>query len=295
MISLLLLKVHSTLFLILIIFLLSEITPTHGNECLKSMGVFNRDNNFISHDQNYNPRELAVQAGINFPTTFRFAVTSKVSISGVRSRGVFSPSQNSDLSRYGVALMEAVFSHPYTLDKNRRILILGSGVGLDATALTKMTNAQVTATDISINSLRVAKINSKIHGVEDQVNYIHSDLLDSVSGQYDLIIFNAPRVITPEVFKKQGLPEEKINKIMTDLKNGPNDLYDYKGVLFERLMRDLPVKTTSSGRLLIMADEHIQVHVPKLYGVKSLSKPLLWDLKNTKDHHFRIFEISPRI
>ena len=184
-------------------------------------------------------------------------------------------------------------AHPFTKEDHRKILVIGTGVGLDAIALAKLTGAKVTATDISKQALVVAQLNAKIHEMENKVKYIQSDLLDSVTTQFDLIIFNAPRAVTHEIFKEAGVPNEKALKAIETLQDSPNYLFDMHGTLFKKLMKDLPEHTTKDGKLLIMTDEHIGVHVPSNYGIKPLSDPLRWDIDNSDDHNFRIFEIDP--
>ncbi|MFH1420700.1 MAG: HemK2/MTQ2 family protein methyltransferase [Candidatus Aenigmatarchaeota archaeon] len=73
--------------------------------------------------------------------------------------------------------------------KNKRVLDMGTGSGLLAIVAAKA-GASVTSTDLSEQAIKTAKQNAKQNSV--RINFIHSDLLQNVSGTFDLIIFNPP-------------------------------------------------------------------------------------------------------
>jgi len=85
-------------------------------------------------------------------------------------------------------------------------LELGTGSGCIAVVLAKNnSNLKVTACDISPEALDTARQNSRLHSVDYQINFILSDLLDSIQGKYDLLIANLPyipsqKLITLKVF-----------------------------------------------------------------------------------------------
>lgn len=65
-------------------------------------------------------------------------------------------------------------SHPLT------ILDVGTGCGNIAISVAKNTKeVKIIAADISKPALKVAKQNGKLHGVEDRIKFVHSDLLDN--------------------------------------------------------------------------------------------------------------------
>ncbi|HXT87464.1 MAG TPA: peptide chain release factor N(5)-glutamine methyltransferase [Verrucomicrobiae bacterium] len=79
-----------------------------------------------------------------------------------------------------------------------RIADMGTGSGCIAIALAKeLPNAQVFATDISIEALQVAMRNAEKHRVARRVHFIQCDLLESQECEpqaFDLIVSNPPYV-----------------------------------------------------------------------------------------------------
>lgn len=84
------------------------------------------------------------------------------------------------------------------LDENptkNNCLELGTGSGCIAVVLAKNnSNLKVTACDISPEALDTARGNSRLHSVDNQINFIRSDLLDGIQGKYDLLIANLPYI-----------------------------------------------------------------------------------------------------
>jgi release factor glutamine methyltransferase len=77
------------------------------------------------------------------------------------------------------------------------ILDIGTGSGCIAVALAKSNcGLQVTASDISKDALDVAIINAKSHDVHDRMDFIESDLLSKVAGEFDVIVSNLPYIGT---------------------------------------------------------------------------------------------------
>jgi release factor glutamine methyltransferase len=77
----------------------------------------------------------------------------------------------------------------------KRILDLGTGSGILAVTLAaEWPEAEVIATDISEDALRVAKTNAQNHGVEGRVSFIQSDWFENVTGEFDLIVSNPPYI-----------------------------------------------------------------------------------------------------
>lgn len=84
--------------------------------------------------------------------------------------------------------------------KNPKILDLCTGCGCIALYLKKNINAQVTASDISLKALRMAKLNSKINNLK--IDIIKSNLFKKINDKYDLIISNPPYVKIGEKVSK---------------------------------------------------------------------------------------------
>ena len=76
-----------------------------------------------------------------------------------------------------------------------RILEIGTGSGAIALALAiELPGAQIMASDISTDALRVAKKNARDLGLESKITFIAGDLLDPVEGAFDIILSNPPYI-----------------------------------------------------------------------------------------------------
>jgi release factor glutamine methyltransferase len=78
----------------------------------------------------------------------------------------------------------------------QRIVDVGTGSGAVAVALAReMPDAQITAIDLSKDSLDVARRNAEANGVGDRVRFLEGDLLQPVQGsQFDIIASNPPYI-----------------------------------------------------------------------------------------------------
>jgi release factor glutamine methyltransferase len=94
-------------------------------------------------------------------------------------------------------------SHPY------RILDIGTGCGAIAICLAReIPNAHITATDISLDTLTVAKKNAERHKVLEKIEFLRGKLFTPVierKGYYDLIISNPPYIARRDL---EMLPKE---------------------------------------------------------------------------------------
>jgi len=81
-------------------------------------------------------------------------------------------------------------------DKKVKIIDLGTGSGAIAISLCKKLDARVDAIDISDKALELAKENADLNNVN--INFFKSDMLDSVSDKYDVIVSNPPYIAYDE-------------------------------------------------------------------------------------------------
>jgi len=77
----------------------------------------------------------------------------------------------------------------------RRTVDIGTGSGVGAIALAGLfPNAEVFGVDINPHALALARVNAAANGCE-RVQMLHSDLLQDVPGEFDLIIANPPYLV----------------------------------------------------------------------------------------------------
>ncbi len=123
---------------------------------------------------------------------------------------------------------------------NQRVVAdIGTGSGAIAISLAKrFSDLKVTAVDISSSALEVARNNACLHQVEKQVQFIQSDLLETIFGKFDLILANLPYIPTPALDKLEILKYEPLIAL-----NGGFEGLD----LLTKLINKLPVKLAQDG------------------------------------------------
>ena len=144
-----------------------------------------------------------------------------------------------------------------------RVLEIGTGSGCIALSIAEaFSDIEVVATDISPDAIDVARLNTKAHGLEQQVEIIKSDLFDNVSGVFDLIITNPPYV--PDKIMLD-LPKEYLHEPHMALAAGE------KGLDFiSRILHDAPPFLTDNGVVIIeagVASENME---------KGFNMPFIW-------------------
>ncbi len=87
-----------------------------------------------------------------------------------------------------------------------KIVDLGTGCGNVAVSLAlNLKDAFIFATDISAHALKVAQHNAKLHGVENQIEFLCGNLFEPINTRVDAIVTNPPYVSEEEFAK---LPDE---------------------------------------------------------------------------------------
>jgi release factor glutamine methyltransferase len=77
----------------------------------------------------------------------------------------------------------------------RSVAEIGTGSGCIAVSLAKsLPDLKLTAADISQDALQVARSNARRHEVQDRIEFVQSDLLTEVDGEFDLLCANLPYI-----------------------------------------------------------------------------------------------------
>jgi release factor glutamine methyltransferase len=130
---------------------------------------------------------------------------------------------------------------------------IGCGSGAIALALAKnLPQSQVTATDISLKALAVARENAKSLGLESQVEFLEGDLAEPLLGRvFDLICANLPYIPKAEIETLE--PDVAKFEPLLALDGGPDGLEP-----FRRLLPHIKDLLKSKGRLFL------EIHPPTL-------------------------------
>ncbi|AHL73714.1 SAM-dependent methyltransferase [Stutzerimonas stutzeri] len=99
-----------------------------------------------------------------------------------------------DTYRFANAILAHLNNHKGSISRAVDIGC-GSGAGAILTALARP-QAEVVAVDINPEALRLTRINATLAGA-DNLTARHSDLLNDVEGEFDLILANPPYLIDP--------------------------------------------------------------------------------------------------
>lgn len=94
----------------------------------------------------------------------------------------------------------------FSPDKEVLIADIGTGSGAIAVSLAYyVKNARILGIDSNEEALRIAEQNAKMHGVEDRIEFLRSDMFaelrDKYEGTLDAIISNPPYIPTKEIDK----------------------------------------------------------------------------------------------
>jgi release factor glutamine methyltransferase len=119
-----------------------------------------------------------------------------------------------------------------------------TGCGCLAVALAReLPRARLAATDISDAALGVARRNAARHGVDRRIAFVRTDILDALTGPFDLIVANPPYVRAGD---RPGLqPEVRDHEPAVALFGGPDGL-----AIVARLVNQAPARLTAGAHLI---------------------------------------------
>ena len=169
-------------------------------------------------------------------------------------------------------------------DVHTKILELGTGSGcISISLLLELPNSQVTATDISIDAIEVAKSNAIKHDVTDRLQIIHSDWFESLKKQkLDLIVSNPPYI---SINEKPEMAIETINYEPSIALFAEED-----GLLGYRIIAENAKKfLKQNGKIVLeigykQADQVSQIFLDHGYVIDNIHQDLQF--------HNRVIEIS---
>jgi ribosomal protein L3 glutamine methyltransferase len=129
-------------------------------------------------------------------------------------------------------------------DRTKRVLDLCTGNGsLAVIAAMAYPEVTVDAADISDDALAVAKINVDKHKLGKRITLVKSDLLNELTGPYDLIVCNPPYVNAQSMGE---LPKEYLHEPQLALAGGDDGMD-----LVRRILKDAPSRLSDIGVLVL--------------------------------------------
>jgi release factor glutamine methyltransferase len=136
-------------------------------------------------------------------------------------------------------------------DRSPKILDLGTGSGVLAIAVAQeLESASVWASDVSADTLAIAELNAKRHGVEGRVKFILSDVwqgFDNLSLGFDAVVSNPPYI--PSDHMDSLAPEVRDFEPRSALDGGEKGMHFIKGIIAEA-----PKYLSVGGWLLLEMD-----------------------------------------
>lgn len=113
------------------------------------------------------------------------------------------------------------------IEESSKVLDLCTGSGAIAIAVKKQSKAEVTAIDVSLDALSLAKSNAQINNAE--IEFVESDLFSSISNRkFDIIISNPPYIKSCDISQLQKEVKDFEPIIALD---GGEDGYDFYRII----------------------------------------------------------------
>jgi len=133
------------------------------------------------------------------------------------------------------------------LSGSMRVLVLGSGSGLDAACIAMKYKVPVDATDINPIAVANTRAAARRCGVESHVRGYVSDAFENIHEKFDAIFFEAP--------------------LATDERNQTDaNRYDFEGAVLRKVLAGLPDHLLPGGRMYLMSRPDLSPYV-KLNGI----------------------------
>ncbi len=127
------------------------------------------------------------------------------------------------------------------------VLDLGTGSGILAVvAALEISSCRATAVDCSLEALETARENARAHGVQDRIEFVHSDWFERVAptARFDFILCNPPYI--PENYMDRLPPDVKNFEPESALNGGAGGLD-----CFRRIVPEAGLRLNPGGYLLL--------------------------------------------
>ncbi len=202
-------------------------------------------------------RELVKQRAAGTPVAYLAGKREFYSLSFRVTPAVLIPRPETEFVAIG--LLDWIKQSPQPPER-WRIVDVGTGSGILAiVAARSVSNADVTAIDISPAALEIARANAADHGVAERIQFIESDLLAALPAvrELDVIVSNPPYVSTSEW--------EQLKRDVRDFE--PREALDAGPLgteVIERLIPQAAERLRADGTLFIEVSPMIEPRVRQL-------------------------------
>lgn len=175
-------------------------------------------NDVVSQEKALHYRMLIKKRASHIPLQYIVGRQEFMGLEFEVNENVLIPRQDTEL------LVEEVLK----ICQGKSVLDMCTGSGCIIVSLAKLGSIKTAVgSDISIKAIELAEKNSKRHNVK--VNFIQSDLFDSIVGSYDIIVSNPPYIKSADL--KTLMPEVKDHEPRQALDAGPDGLIFYKRII----------------------------------------------------------------
>ena len=177
------------------------------------------------------------------------------------NENVLIPQPDTEILVYEILNIARKYSNPKILD-------LCTGSGAIAVSISRsIPSAQICASDISEEAIKIAKRNDK----DKKVTFIHSDLFENINGKFDIIASNPPYIKSDEI---KTLSKEVQNEPTIALDGGKSGLDFY-----EKIINNAHKYLTPQGHLCLEIGEDQKDAVLEIFKTSNV-----WaEIKTYKD------------
>ena len=124
------------------------------------------------------------------------------------------------------------------------ILDLCTGSGAIGIALAKsIKESKIVASDISEKAINVAKKNAIAHQVQEQIEFVKSDLFSNIKGKFDIIVSNPPYIETKTI----NILDNEVRQEPYIALNGGEDGLNF----YRKIIKEVPCFLKQGGQLCV--------------------------------------------